>query len=138
MLGERAGDAPTVPLRFSAADRLRKRPEFQEVYARGRRGHAIPFVVFVARGATGRHRLGLTVSKRCGKAVIRNRIKRRLREAFRLHRHQLPGCYDIVVNARAEVARWPLDDLARTLVKTVREATGPRRQHRRRRGKRTC
>ena len=47
-----------------------------------------------------RHRLGVTVSKRVGNAVIRNRVKRRIREWFRHARARLPGQSEIVVIAR--------------------------------------
>ena len=42
-------------------------------------------------------RLGITVGRKAGKAVVRNLIKRRIREAFRLHRHELPEGLDVVV-----------------------------------------
>jgi ribonuclease P protein component len=49
-------------------------------------------------------RFGITASARVGKAVLRNRLKRRLREVFRRHREHLPGGWDILVNPREKVA----------------------------------
>lgn len=59
----------------------------------------------MARGREGGPtRLGLTVSRRVGNAVVRNRVKRRLREWFREARWELSGTWDIVVIARREAA----------------------------------
>jgi len=51
--------------------------------------------------AVGRHRLGVNVPKRIGHSVARHHLRRRLREAFRLTRKDLPGAYDIVIVVRA-------------------------------------
>jgi ribonuclease P protein component len=93
--------------RFTREDRLRRRSEFDRVYSQGRRAWTPGFSVIIAPGETGRHRLGLTVGRQVGNAVVRNRVKRRLREAFRRNRQRLPGCYDIVVQARREAAGMP-------------------------------
>jgi ribonuclease P protein component len=108
--------------RFTPEDRLRRRKEFDRVYAGGRKGWAAGFTLFVAPGEAGCHRLGLTVGKHVGTAVVRNRVKRRLREVFRTHRERLPGCYDIVVNARTEAAEVPFEELGEGFVRAVRRA----------------
>lgn len=60
-----------------------------------------PFlVVYAAHGAQPWTRMGLTVSRKVGGAVVRNRIKRRLREAFRRNKLALPLGFDVVVIAR--------------------------------------
>ena len=69
------------------------------------RKSAGPLVVSIAPSGLGEHRLGLSVGRRVGSAVLRNRIKRSLRESFRHARDQLPrptvgGSYDIVVSLR--------------------------------------
>lgn len=89
---------------FGRAKRLTKDDEYAAVFAgkvRCTRGcltlHALP-------NALRTHRLGLSVGKRVGSAVVRNRLKRRLREAFRLSQRELPrargGHLDIVISAR--------------------------------------
>ena len=45
-------------------------------------------------------RTGITVSRRVGNAVVRNRLKRRIREYTRMHVRDVPGCWDVVVIAR--------------------------------------
>jgi ribonuclease P protein component len=62
------------------------------------------FVLFYAQGKTDESRLGLTVSKKVGSAVVRNRIKRICREYFRLHRHDMTIPLDMNLVARKPVA----------------------------------
>jgi ribonuclease P protein component len=112
--------------RFTPGDRLRRRGDFDRVYAAGRKAWAQGFTLFVAAGETDCHRLGLTVSRRVGNAVIRNRVKRRFREVFRTHRQRLPDCYDIVVNARTEVTEVPFAELAEAFVRAVQRASRAR------------
>lgn len=108
--------------RFQPDDRLRCRREFEHVYAAARKAWGRGCTVFVAETNGDRQRLGLAVGRRVGNAVLRNRIKRRIREVFRLHRKNWPGCYDIVVHGRAEVAVMPFQELTEVLTRTVRTA----------------
>jgi ribonuclease P protein component len=98
-----------------------------------------PLAVFVIpRTVTGTHRLGLSIGRVVGNAVVRARLKRMIREAFRLHQHQFPTLapgqgYDIVVSARAH-APLPLDEYARALISAVLAGD---RDHRKRRERAT-
>ncbi len=88
--------------RFPDTARLRKAQEFKQVFSKGRRQHDAYFTV-VALGNDCLHpRIGLTVSKRAARlAVQRNRIKRLIRENFRLQQIELPAV-DIVVMAKSK------------------------------------
>jgi ribonuclease P protein component len=92
-----------LPGRFGRADRLLRSSEFQRVTRCGKRAAARYFVVIAApceQPGAQRQRLGVTVSRRVGNAVIRNRVKRRIREWFRAARHGLTPGIDVVVIAR--------------------------------------
>jgi ribonuclease P protein component len=90
--------------RFRPKDRIRKRREYQAVYDKGQRIPSGSFVLFVMRNSSGGPRLGITVTKRIGGAVRRNRAKRLVREVFRRHRTELMDV-DIVVNGRSVLPR---------------------------------
>jgi ribonuclease P protein component len=92
----------TQPQRLTlpAQRRLRRKSDFEAAYARGRRMGNGFFGVTARLNDLDRPRLGLAVaSKTAGSSVERNRIRRIVRESFRLHQHELPAA-DIVVSAR--------------------------------------
>jgi ribonuclease P protein component len=93
---------PGPRLGFRAADRLRRRAEFLRVQRMGARFQSDHFVVYTMRFHESQTvRLGTTVSRRLGNAVMRNRIKRRIRECFRLSlRLRLPAGTAVVVIGR--------------------------------------
>lgn len=79
---------------------LKKNYEFKRLYDKGAKAATPRLVVYCRKNRAGNNRLGLTVGKKTGKAVIRNRIRRRLREIYRLREGRLNPGYDIVVVAR--------------------------------------
>jgi ribonuclease P protein component len=87
-------------------ERLRKRADFLRCYQRGRRHHGRLITLYVVhRGPSAQHaRLGITVTRKVGGAVVRQRVKRRLREIYRRweHRRELPAI-DLVVHAKPKV-----------------------------------
>ena len=82
--------------------KIRRRADFIACYDRGKRHYSEHFLVYLLAGdsADAKTRLGLTVSRKVGKAVVRNRVKRLLREFFRLHAVLLPHHADIVTIAK--------------------------------------
>jgi ribonuclease P protein component len=87
----------TLPARL----RLRRKSDFDAAYARGRRMGDGFFAVTATLNQSGSPRLGLAVAVRAaGGAVARNRIRRIIRESFRLHQREIPAV-DLVVSIRA-------------------------------------
>jgi ribonuclease P protein component len=99
--------------RFSAAQRVRKRSEFQEIQQRGRRLSTSHFVLVLYARADGDDpaRLGITASKKIGNAVTRARAKRLVREAFRATRDLWPPGIDVVVIAKRPPTELKLADV---------------------------
>lgn len=95
-----------MPTRYNFPRRLRLQHalEFQAVYATKVRESRGPLTVFAIPNDLGHPRLGLSVGRKVGTAPKRHRIKRLLREAFRLMQHDLPRGYDVVVNVRPHEA----------------------------------
>ena len=91
--------------RFQRADRLLRSKDFQHASQRGRRIASRQFVILMApsqkKAVVEETRLGVTVSRRVGNAVLRNRIKRAVREWFRHSRGNLERRVDMIVIARA-------------------------------------
>ena len=80
--------------------RLLKRAQFLELSKKGQKIHTGFFIVVVLEGKTQNNRIGITASKKIGNAVKRNRIKRLIRESFRLRRENLSGNKDINIIVR--------------------------------------
>lgn len=113
---------PTEPrLTFTKADRVLKRRQFVELADRAVRPEvkiqAGAFLVIGRANGLQRHRLGVTVTKKIGPAVVRNRLKRQTREFFRQNRHQWLGGLDLLFIARQPAGTLPRprirEDLAR-------------------------
>jgi ribonuclease P protein component len=88
-------------LAFRPEQRIRRRPEFQQVYDRGTRLHSRYATVFVLANGRELSRLGIAATKKLGGAVQRNRAKRLIREVFR--RNDITAGFDIVVVPKREL-----------------------------------
>lgn len=107
--------------RFPKAARLRKRREFLAVQQGGRKFSADCVLGLVRRGPPGPARLGVTVSSTVGNAVVRNRVKRRLRELFRARADTLPKGIELVVIARQSAAEADFERLRRAFDRLANE-----------------
>jgi ribonuclease P protein component len=87
-------------LSLPRAMRLRRPADFQRVYDRRRSASDAWLIVYGCENGLTHARLGLSVSRKNGNAVQRNRLRRLYREAFRLTRHEMPGGLDLVLIPR--------------------------------------
>jgi ribonuclease P protein component len=99
--------------RFRPRQRLRSPAEFQRTFRRGTRIDGPLFLLVAAESDRGYDRLGLAVSRRLGGAVVRNRAKRLLREAFRRNARGGPGAVDLVIVAKPDIAPCSLGEVER-------------------------
>jgi len=81
---------------------IKRNYEFRRVYHSGKSAATSLIAVYCRRNRQGMNRLGLTVGTKVGKAVVRNKIRRRLREIYRLHEPSLCRGQDIVIVARVK------------------------------------
>ncbi len=100
---------------FRRRHRLTHAREFQAVFEAKARKVSGPLVVFTRPNELTHCRLGLSIGRTAGPAVARNRIKRLVREAFRLDHAKWTGPFDVVVNVRANARAMPLEELRRLL-----------------------
>jgi ribonuclease P protein component len=117
-----APSAVSLPTGMDRQSRLRKNEDFQRVRRDGR-SWATPLVVLIAaRNDLDRTRFGFAVGKRIGKAVARNRVKRRLREAVRLQRRSVARGWDLVFIAREPLRLATFEDIERAVTHLLRRA----------------
>ena len=111
--------------RYRRSYRLRKRVEFLRVQS-GRRFETPRLMVLSVPAPGGVGRFGVTVSKRVGCAPKRNRVKRCLREIYRLHRERWPVDQDFVVVARAGATHATFQQLRDDLLRWASRQAAPR------------
>ena len=109
---------------YPRACRLLARGEFDAVYEGGRRRASKQFLVFYRRreATASSSRFGISVKKALGGAVVRNRLKRRIREILRLHRQEIATGWDIVIHPRRSVATAPFAPIERELLDLLASA----------------
>jgi len=111
----RDGSPNPRPQGFGKEERVRKRQDYLRIYEQGTRRYSQRFTIITCRNPTGIRRLGMTVSKKAGNAVQRNRIKRILREFFRLNKLRLPAAQDIVIIAKKGIFPLTYSDVCTEL-----------------------
>ena len=121
--GEKGASASGADRRFPRSCRLTTRRQFLTVYAEGRRVASKSFTVFGLSNSAGTCRLGITVTRKVGGAVRRNRIKRRLRDVFRRNRAHLAPNIDVVVNAHASIDVSDADVIEAEFLRALRRLT---------------
>ena len=114
-----------APHAFPKEFRLLRRAQFKRVYDEGQRRSASLCTIFYLSNGLAQTRLGITAPVRLGNAVFRNRLKRRLREVFRMNRLSIPGGWDIILNPRASVAKVEFSTLQREILRLFPQAPPP-------------
>jgi ribonuclease P protein component len=104
---------------FRPDEKIRKRLEYLSIYQKGTRTYTHHFTIVGQRNEMGYGRLGITVSKKVGDAVRRNRIKRLIREFFRLNKTRLVASRDIVVIGKKGMPRLSYQDVCKELAVLV-------------------
>ena len=98
---------------------IRKTRDFRHVYSCGSQAVNNLFVVYAVENNTGASRLGITVSKKVGIAVVRNQVKRLVKECCRLRAPSIAQGFDIVVVARPAVGALPREGLFQRVDKSL-------------------
>jgi ribonuclease P protein component len=96
---------------------LKRNNDFRRLYSKGKSAATPLFVVYCRKNGRGTSRLGVTVSTKLGNAVVRNRIRRRLRETYRLNEGAFAPGYDIVIVARHAVREAAFPKLRQDLLR---------------------
>ncbi|MEM9252721.1 MAG: ribonuclease P protein component [Planctomycetota bacterium] len=111
---------PSKRYRYPRRFRLTGRRQFSAVFDHRVRRSAGPLTVSARPNGLDHNRVGLSVPRRVGNAVARNRVKRLIREAIRLNQHDLPAGYDLVISVRPHDPPLTLDACADLLATALR------------------
>ena len=96
--------------------------EFRRIYRKGKSVVSPTMVLYCQRNRQGRTRLGVTVSTKLGKAVVRNRVRRRFREIWRLNKKDMVPGWDIILVARVRAVETSYQKLDKIYRRLLREA----------------
>jgi ribonuclease P protein component len=97
-----------------------RKAEFDAVYRAGKRRSSPHFLLFVGANNLPYSRFGFSIKRALGGAVVRNRIRRRVREIVRGHRLELPAGWDIVIHPKPNVAQAPMTELTAELLRLLK------------------
>ena len=106
---------------MKAAVTLKENRDFRRLYRKGATAVDRCMVLYCCRNRLGRNRYGFTVSTKLGKAVVRNRARRRLREVYRLHLGELAVGWDIILVARSRTVTASWKELNDTFLRLCRK-----------------
>ena len=101
---------------------VKQNSDFRRIYRRGRSAVSGGVVVYCLKNRQGLSRLGVTVSTKLGHAVVRNRVRRRFRELYRLHKPEMQPGFDVILVARGRAVRSTYQQLDETYLRLLRQA----------------
>ena len=105
---------------YPRARRLVRKADFDAVYRNGKRRSSSHFTVFLKANDLPESRFGFSIKKALGGAVARNRIRRRIREAIRLHREEISAGWDFVIHPKTNVEKAVFAALESDLVRLLK------------------
>ena len=108
--------------RFPHSNRIVRTVDYKTIYKVGKKIHSERFVLFYRKNEIGHCRLGMTVSRKIGCAVIRNRTKRLFREIFRKTSEEIPGNLDIIINAKSGCVSAGFNELREEFIAAAKKA----------------
>ena len=95
---------------------------FRHLYSKGKTAASFDIIMYTLPNKSGGNRLGVTVSTKIGKAVIRNRIRRRIKEAYRTLENYIPSGVNMVVVARSAAKDRTMPQLRETMIKLLKKS----------------
>lgn len=104
------------------SEHLRKALDFKRVYSQGKSCADHFIVLFVFPNELERNRIGLSVSKKIGKAVKRNRVKRLFREVYRLNKDKIIQGVDLIFLARKDATKLDFPKMERAILRLYKRA----------------
>jgi ribonuclease P protein component len=109
-------------MEFPREARLVRRGDFDAVYRAGKRRSSSHFTLFFRANQLPVSRFGFSIKKALGGAVVRNRMRRRMREIVRCHRMEIPAGWDIVIHPKSSVGRAEFVGLTADLLRLMKSA----------------
>jgi ribonuclease P protein component len=96
--------------------RLRKNLDFRKVYNKGKNFWNRNLVLYVKKNELEETRLGITVTKKIGNAVVRNKVRRRIREIYRLNLYRIEQGYDLIIIPKKNVTEISYKELENAFI----------------------
>lgn len=121
MLISAAALAEKVLVFMDPAVTVKENYEFRRIYRKGKSAVSPQLVIYYQRNRRGHSRLGVSVSTKLGCAVVRNRVRRRIREIYRLNKAKMLPGYDLIVVARVRAVETDYQKLDRTYLRLLEQ-----------------
>lgn len=121
MLISAAALAEKVLVFMDPAVTVKENYEFRRIYRKGKSAVSPQLVIYCQGNRRGHSRLGVSVSTKLGCAVVRNRVRRRIREIYRLNKAKMLPGYDLIVVARVRAVETDYQKLDRTYLRLLEQ-----------------